>query len=302
MNTQTLTEEVKTRRAEEIEALQAYYDTDFQSSLFKSQSNIVSIEGPWFIKLTKNNSTLGIPVLEIRLPPCYPLGTECPQPIIHNVMMNPKTKDELLQELKDMYDMDVDVGILWAERCREELEDEINQGDEIEEKIENIESNKEVQTFIPPSTKYNQSIRHFPIDIITNPKYGREIIHTAPFHPPKSGPSETMIAHVAQISCMEHIHWILAELLFNNKKVAKATHNMFAYRFYSNDILVSDNDDDGEKGSGSKLASLLELANVDNVIVVVSRWFGGVHLGPARFKWIASVGRDGLKQAGFIKN
>ena len=102
---------------------------------------------------------------------------------------------------------------------------------------------------------------------------------------------------------MEHIQWALADLLLNDKKVAKASHNMFAYRFTNEETgtLVSDNDDDGEKGSGSKLASLLDMCNVDNVLVVVSRWFGGIHLGPARFKWIAWVAREGLVQGGYLE-
>ena len=99
---------------------------------------------------------------------------------------------------------------------------------------------------------------------------------------------------------MEHVQWTLAELLFNDKKVAKATHNMFAYRFTQDGTLFSDNDDDGEKGSGSKLASLLDMCHVENVLVIVSRWFGGVHLGPARFKWIAGIARDGLVQGKFL--
>eukprot|EP00585_Thalassiosira_rotula_P019448 CAMPEP_0196199572 /NCGR_PEP_ID=MMETSP0912-20130531/3208_1 /TAXON_ID=49265 /ORGANISM="Thalassiosira rotula, Strain GSO102" /LENGTH=97 /DNA_ID=CAMNT_0041472795 /DNA_START=80 /DNA_END=369 /DNA_ORIENTATION=- len=97
-----------------------------------------------------------------------------------------------------------------------------------------------------------------------------------------------MIAHVCNVTCMEHVQWALSELLFNDKKVGKATHNMFAYRFFTdnndngnNGSHVSDNDDDGEKGSGSKLASLLEMCRVENVLVVVSRWFGGMKLGPA---------------------
>ena len=54
-------------------------------------------------------------------------------------------------------------------------------------------------------------------------------------------------------SCSASRFW-LAELL-SDKKVAKATHNMIAYKFHDADNgnrLVSDNDDDGEKGSGAK--------------------------------------------------
>ena len=130
------------------------------------------------------------------------------------------------------------------------------------------------------------------------------MVRTPPFRPPKSGPSESMIAHVCAVTCTEHVQWALAELLFNDKKVARATHNMFAYRFAAGGAagtLVSDNDDDGERGAGSKLAALLDLSGAEDVLVVVSRWFGGSLLGPARFKWIAAVARDGLVQGGFIE-
>ena len=97
---------------------------------------------------------------------------------------------------------------------------------------------------------------------------------------------------------MGQVQWVLAALL-RDKRIAKATHNMLAYRFTDERVLVSDNDDDGESSSGAKLASLLELTSSMNVIIVVSRWFGGVLLGPARFKYIASVGRALLEEAGF---
>ena len=63
---------------------------------------------------------------------------------------------------------------------------------------------------------------------------------------------------------------------------------------------MSDNDDDGESSSGAKLASLLELTGAQNVLVVVSRWYGGIHLGPARFKYIAATGRAMLEEAGML--
>ena len=206
-----------------------------------------------------------------------------------------------------MYEAEMDVGIMWGERCREEfLSGEMAAVEEEETPDENdvtgTPERNEMITFIPPTTRYHQPIRHFPQEVVSNAKYQRTIIRTPPFHPPKSGPSEIMIAHVCTVTCMEHVQWALAQLLFNDKKVAKATHNMFAYRFINDGTLVSDNDDDGEKGSGSKLASLLDMCNVENVFVVVSRWFGGSLLGPARFKWIAGVARDGLVQGGYLSS
>lgn len=55
----------------------------------------------------------------------------------------------------------------------------------------------------------------------------------------------------------------------------------FAYRFSEDlpngtTILKHDNDDDGEDGAGSRLAQLLEMRKEDGVLILVSRWFGGV--------------------------
>ena len=56
-------------------------------------------------------------------------------------------------------------------------------------------------------------------------------------------------------------------------------------------IIKHDNDDDGEDAAGSKLAYLLDMRKDVNVLVVVSRWYGGIHLGPKRFAHIVNVAR-----------
>lgn len=56
-----------------------------------------------------------------------------------------------------------------------------------------------------------------------------------------------------------------------------------------------DNDDDGEDAAGSRLAHLLEMRKDDGVIVVVSRWYGGILLGPKRFAHITNVARKLLQ-------
>lgn len=47
-----------------------------------------------------------------------------------------------------------------------------------------------------------------------------------------------------------------------------------------------DNDDDGEDAAGSRLSHLLEMCHENGVLVVVSRWYGGILLGPKRFAHI----------------
>lgn len=64
-----------------------------------------------------------------------------------------------------------------------------------------------------------------------------------------------------------------------------------------NKILKHDNYDDGENAAGSKLAYLLELRKEDGVLVVVTRWYGGVPLGPKRFHHIVNCARELLEYA-----
>lgn len=46
---------------------------------------------------------------------------------------------------------------------------------------------------------------------------------------------------------------------------------------------MQDNDDDGEAAAGGRIAHLMQVMEVVNVLVVVSRWYGGVKLGPDRW-------------------
>lgn len=60
--------------------------------------------------------------------------------------------------------------------------------------------------------------------------------------------------------------------------------------------LVAGHDDGGEAQAGGKLLRLLETLNVDNAVVVVTRWYGGSQLGPDRFRHINEAARDALRE------
>ncbi|GAA5902873.1 hypothetical protein JCM8208_006499 [Rhodotorula glutinis] len=92
------------------------------------------------------------------------------------------------------------------------------------------------------------------------------------------------VGHVAKVNSLEEVDAVMDALL-SNSKIARATHNISAYQFTTESgTRHADNDDDGESAAGSRLAHLLTLLDVSNVMVVVTRWYGGVHLGPDRFK------------------
>ena len=76
-----------------------------------------------------------------------------------------------------------------------------------------------------------------------------------------------------------------------------AAHNIWSYRVGTQ---YSDNDDDGETAAGKRLALLLTHSNATNVFVVVTRWYGGIHLGPDRFRHINNVARLLMVREGII--
>eukprot|EP00980_Cylindrotheca_fusiformis_P009448 scaffold2068_cov96-Cylindrotheca_fusiformis.AAC.4 len=290
------------RQNEEWEALVAFYGEDL----------VAKNSSEWRIDIIPDV------VLVIKdIPKDYPTGSRRPPTpclLAPQWIMDEKRQRDLETELVSLYERDVEVAIMWVEHCRSTIEDyqqanqyssppwEDDEPSQVSEHEQTATNTAATRSFIPSNSKFSQPMRTFEIAVVDNQENMREIFHGEPFHPPKSGPAETMVAHVASVQSMDHVNWVLHDLLFGDKKVGQASHNMFAYSFLdeTSGCLVSDSDDDGEKGSGNKLASLLELTDAQNCIVVVSRWFGGVHLGPARFKWIASVARQALEEAGFL--
>lgn len=108
--------------------------------------------------------------------------------------------------------------------------------------------------------------------------------------------------HVAPVFCAEQVKAIIHKL-YENKKIANATHNMYAYRIFKDDTksFLQDCEDDGETHAGGRLLHLLQILDMKNVLVVVTRWYGGIHLGPDRFRHINNAARQVLEQGGFVQ-
>ena len=151
---------------------------------------------------------------------------------------------------------------------------------------------------------------------------------TTPFPPPQWTTStpltlkkSTFLARCSRVSSRDQALAALSHLKSTDRKVAAATHNISAYRIRApadapnphgstrHAALThaaaatryhSDHDDDGETAAGGRLARLLELTGAEDVVVVVSRWFGGVLLGAERFKCLNRVAREALVEGGFV--
>jgi phage terminase large subunit-like protein len=172
---------------------------------------------------------------------------------------------------------------------------------EIIEEVTVVEnSNSEVldSGVVPPNFEYQQSNSLLSAAKLA-PEDSVEIISGPPVTEKKS----VFQAHLA-LDIKSRLEVARAmQAIDDLPKVSRATHNISAYRFMDETkgvaVLVADNDDDGEDGAGVKLAQLLDVMKAQGVLIVVSRWYGGIHLGPDRFKLINNAARSLLTDHGF---
>ena len=75
------------------------------------------------------------------------------------------------------------------------------------------------------------------------------------------------------------------------KKYARATHNSWAVLFSDGTPLKND---DGESGAGNIILQMLERAGLTDHVIVVTRWYGGKHLGGDRFRHVQDCVRHYL--------
>jgi hypothetical protein len=114
------------------------------------------------------------------------------------------------------------------------------------------------------------------------------------------------VGRAVHVTDREHAQAYLDHLVATDKKVAAATHNISAWRIRekkddNSETTVQDCDDDGETAAGGRLLHMMQLMDVWDVLVVVTRWYGGILLGPDRFRIINNAGKDALAKAGFQK-
>lgn len=76
--------------------------------------------------------------------------------------------------------------------------------------------------------------------------------------------------------------------LKQQKKFARATHNSWAALLADGTPLKGD---DGESGAGMVILRMLERADLRDHVIVVTRWYGGKHLGGDRFRHVQTCVR-----------
>lgn len=87
---------------------------------------------------------------------------------------------------------------------------------------------------------------------------------------------------------------LLKSLLDTNPSLRTASHNVWAYRIRPSESSLSthvreSSHDDGETGGGDLLLRVLRESNIVDTLVVMTRWYGGVMLGPDRWRLMRNV-------------
>ena len=94
-------------------------------------------------------------------------------------------------------------------------------------------------------------------------------------------------SHAIVIKNKEDINLYKSYLLSNNK-IKKATRNVFAFRFFDKESknIIEDYDDDGEHYAGTRILGLLQKMKIYNILVLVSRFNGDLHLRQHSTKYL----------------
>ncbi|KAF8699414.1 hypothetical protein AX14_000971 [Amanita brunnescens Koide BX004] len=262
--------------ASEIEALQAIYGDD-AVQLWGDKSDSIR----YAVTLSLPHNTADGPVnlrLLVSLPPTYPSSAPPQLQLLSKYIGNFGADSALFGAILRTV----------VERCTLWYEDRLSSDrasgpvrmDEKEEKIDQPVETKH--------TTVGEVEKDLPVGI--------EIHVAEPIVDRKS----VFVGRACRITDSNQVPQILS-VLRADRRIARAAHpTIWAYRCQAGNTLYQDNDDDGETAAGGRLAHLLQILELDDILVVVTRYFGGVHLGPDRFKHINNAARNALDIGGFL--
>jgi len=109
------------------------------------------------------------------------------------------------------------------------------------------------------------------------------------------------IANIFYVESREEAESLIKEI---NRKYHDARHNCYAYRVIENELIIEKSSDDGEPSgtAGAPMLNILSKNNYANVLVIVTRYFGGILLGTGGLvKAYSSACALGLEKADIIE-
>ncbi|XP_076847706.1 protein IMPACT isoform X2 [Brachyhypopomus gauderio] len=283
-------------QVEEIEALSSIYGDEW--CVIDEASRIFCIKISDDIYMPKWSVCL-----QIILPEDYPSSAP-PLYQINAAWLRGPDRIKLSNSLEELYLENAGESILylWVEKIREFLTETSQSGNtEGPEMDRAITAEEEDGTWeegnIPNSSDVKLNMEQAGLFSSSS---AEEELPPVTHGEPLTDRRSTFQPHLAPVVTPKQVQRVL-DKLYENKKIASATHNIYAYRIYCQDknTFMQDCEDDGETAAGGRLLHLLQILDVRDVLVVVSRWYGGILLGPDRFKHINNCARSILVQEGY---
>lgn len=111
----------------------------------------------------------------------------------------------------------------------------------------------------------------------------------------------TFIARATTITEPSQRPHLLKALMTTHPHLKSASHNVWAYRIRPAESSISTNlreasHDDGENGAGDLLLRVMRETNAVDTLVVMTRWYGGIMLGPDRWRLMRNVVTSALSE------
>ncbi|KAJ8910828.1 hypothetical protein NQ315_015563 [Exocentrus adspersus] len=256
------------QQLDEIEVLKA---------IFEDQWQIDTETGTYSMQINEDVK------LFITLDPAYPSHAP-PKYELMAPGLTSTQKNVIKNEFQHIYEEECGNPIIfqWIEKLKEIISKELSN----DISCNNCDIDVNPDSVVLNGNRNNESIKHKVLNIT----HGPTIVDR----------KSVFQGHVCEIKDERDVKEFMKYLL-ENKKIAQATHNISAYRLsLPNSVIMQDCDDDGEAHAASRILHLLQILKLTNVMVVVSRWYGGIHLGPDRFKHINNAARQVLVEAGLI--
>ena len=119
---------------------------------------------------------------------------------------------------------------------------------------------------------------------------------------PISLKKSTFVARAITLSDPTQRRSIIQSLMTSNPSLQTATHNAWAYRTRvpgdptGGRMVREDSFDDGESGCGDLMLRVMREADVVDTLVVLTRWYGGIMLGPDRWRLMRNVVSGALSE------
>ncbi|XP_035865088.1 protein IMPACT isoform X6 [Phyllostomus discolor] len=202
--------------------------------------------------------------LQVMLPNEYP-GTAPPVYQLNAPWLKGQERTDLSNSLEEIYMQNIGESILylWVEKIRDVLIQKSQMtepGPDVKKKTEeeDAECEDDILSPCPPVKALNLGSSENQAGAATR-MVEREELPPIDHGVPITDRRSTFQAHLAPVVCLKQVKTVLAKL-YENKKIASATHNIYAYRIYCEDkqTFLQDYEDDGETAAGGRLLHLME--------------------------------------------